>query len=327
MATHLLTRRRQVAIETEATAGTAESLVAADVLVRVMDDVDFDTSGFESHEQGLTQADVGMEPNIIGLRPVPIRMSTVLSGSGTADTPPGWGAEWLQHGGFLQTVNASTSVVYTPESGTTTNPATVGVWSGPTTGSNGTLEIAKGCRPHRMNFRLNAGQIPVLETDWMGAFDSKRDAAEFSSPTYTATANPQSVRNSNMTIGSWRPVFTDFNIQVERGGYIPPDAAAASNDSGLSFCRLTDKRIGGTITIAEVLESEKAWIDDLLAGTTAAMSITIGSGAGNTLTFAVAQFQLLPPSNTTIDGLVGKSIPWQAVRDTTADNELTITHT
>ena len=320
MATHLLSRRLQVAIETEATAGTAETLVAADVAFRAGSATI--SMQIENEVQDLMQADLSELPDLIGNRPVTITFDTLIQGSGSAGTAPGL-REIFIHGGFLETVTASTSVAYTPETPTTTNPCTIGIWRGPTTGGNGRLWRAKGCRLQSASIEVTPGKPMKLSCVFVGAMHDAADAAAFSSVTYDSTV-PQTARNLGLTIGSWSPFFSALTININNQTAAIVNPGGTGEDSGISHYEITARRIEGSITFMDVLASTKDWLADLLSGTEAALTFTLGATAGNKFKVDAPKFQLLLPSETDIDGILGQSLDWKANRNS-GDDEAVFT--
>lgn len=115
-----------------------------------------------------------------------------LVGSGTAGTPPGWGA-LLRACGCAETVLADTSVTY--------NRVTRGhesvtfyVWIADT------LHAIPGARG-TVSFRLTAQQIPYLQFEFTGLFRVPVEAAR-TAPAYAGYQKPQIVSSSNT------PTFT-----------------------------------------------------------------------------------------------------------------------
>lgn len=316
----ILARACQVAIETEATAGTAETLVAADVHFRVRNP-SFNIAA-DVHLQDMLSADLSELQDLVGNLPVDISFETIISGQGVVDTATGW-SEILIHGGFDETVNASTSVSYLPETPATTAPATIGMWFGAASGSSGRLFIAKGCRPSSMNFAFAPGQPVVMTTTWRGAFSSAADASAFASVTYDTTFSPVA-KSLGMTIGSWTPLLKSFNLNITNGLGQVDNPGAASESSGISHYVITSRRVDGDIAFLEPLVATKDYVSDIGNGTLAALTMTLGGTSANKVQFDCPKFQLLPGSQTNFEDLLGASIAWKANRNA-GDDELSIT--
>lgn len=316
--TLILNRAAQLAIETEATCGTAETLVAADCLFRVKD-ASFSIN-VDSVPQDLLQSDLSELPDLIGNRPCEVSFSTLIAGSGTAGVAAGW-SEILTHAGILETAGAT--VVYTPETPTTTNTATIGLWRGATSGSSGRLMIAKGCRPSSLSFAFNPGEGIMLTTTWSGAYSSHADAVEYAGVTYDSTT-PVKANNLGLTIGSWTPYFKSLNININNTLAQVDNPGAASEPSGISHYEITARRIDGDIQFLEVLVSDKDHVADLFAETTAALAMTAGSAAGNKITFAMPALQFTGNSESNSEELLSKTNNFKAARSS-GDDELTIT--
>lgn len=315
MATAILQRACQVAIETEAAKGTAETLVAADINMRVKD-VSV-TIAAETYEQDLLSADLSHLQDLVGNLPMEITYTTLIAGSGTVDVAPGW-CDVLIHGGFDEVVNAGTSVVYSPETPCSTATATVGVWFGASSGSSGRLFVAKGCRPSSISFNINPGQPVEMTVTWMGAYSSSADASAFSSPTYDATV-PQTAKNLGMTIGSWTPLLKSMTINVENTLGRIDNPGASSENSGILNYEITDRKVSGSIAFLEVLASDKDYIADIGGGVLAALTMTVGATSTNKVKFDMPKFQLLPGSQSNFEDLLGVSLSWVASRNSQND--------
>lgn len=320
MATPILSRAAQVAIETEGTPGTAETLADADVTHRCMNPVF--SYNFETEPQDLLSADLSEMTELVGNRPVEISYETLLAGGTAVDTAPGWGA-MLIHGGMLETVNGSTNVVYSPETPVTTGSATIGIWRGAASGSSGRLLIAKGCRMKSATFTIEAGKPVKLAVVFQGAFSSDADASAFSA-TYQATVPPVAL-NMGMTIGSWTPLLKSMTINIENT-LAQVDNPGATEASGILNYEITRRQISGDIQFVSVLKSDKALMTDILAQTEAALAFNVGAVAGNIMTFGAPKFQMMPMSESTVDDLLNETIPWRANRNA-GDDEFTITTT
>lgn len=318
--TPILSRRVQVAVETEATTGAAETLVAADVTHRV-GNASF-VYNFDSEPQDLMQADLSELPDMIGNRPCEITYDTLLAGSGAVDTAAGW-AQILIHGGFKETVTASTKVTYTPETPASTKTATVGMWRGAASGSSGRLFIAKGCRVASMSISLESGKKVKMSVTWRGAFSSDADASAFSGVTYDSTL-PVKAMKLGMSIGSWTPFFKSMNININNTLAQIDDPGNASEASGISHFEITRREIVGDLQIIDVLKSDKDHLADVLAQTTAALALTAGDTTGNKVTLAAPALQMLVSSEGNAEDIMTRTIPFKLTRSS-GDDEFTIT--
>ena len=109
-----LSQRKQVALELEATEGTAETIIAAD-LIHPAFDVEY-TPTFEFADRNVVQDSFSRIASVPGERSAQITFSVELKGSGTAGTAPSQLAKPLQACAFGETIVASTSVTYAPVS-------------------------------------------------------------------------------------------------------------------------------------------------------------------------------------------------------------------
>ena len=131
-----LHRQRVIAVATEASKGTAETLDAADADV-LAEDIRFEYAPDEL-DRNVLSSTLSRFASVSGAPVATVTCRVELRGSGTATTAPSWG-KLLQICGFTETIDSS-SVVYTVESDDDlTDTGTIGVYIG----SGSTTEIRK----------------------------------------------------------------------------------------------------------------------------------------------------------------------------------------
>lgn len=106
----LLTRKALIGVKFEATAGTAETLAAADADIHLSDPGNL-TPDFTEHEVRPYGGTLSRNVSVIGLQSGTATFTAYGKGSGTADTAPAWGKAVIPCG-MTETVNSGTSVVY-----------------------------------------------------------------------------------------------------------------------------------------------------------------------------------------------------------------------
>lgn len=160
-----LSRRRAIAVKVEATAGTAETLAAGDVVY--VDDVSFspDTPTIERNHHLPTLSKL---PGIAGRTMASISFKCLVYGGSAAGTAPFWG-KLVQACGFAETVVSSTSVKYLPA---TTSLKTVTIKAF----LDGIVVQMKGCRGS-VSMSMTAGEIPELTFNLTGIWEPVTDAA------------------------------------------------------------------------------------------------------------------------------------------------------
>ena len=108
-----LTRKRLIQVKGEATYGTDSSPAGTDaLLVRNLEITPIEA---DVVSRDLIRNYLGNSPQLLANTRVSITFQVELAGSGTAGTPPRYGA-LLRACGLLEAVVASTSVTYTPRS-------------------------------------------------------------------------------------------------------------------------------------------------------------------------------------------------------------------
>lgn len=321
---HYVTNRHVVAIETEATPGTAEALVEGDVHSLVGNAAM--STEFERIENELSQATLSEEPDFQGTQEAEISFMHYLKGSGTADAPPDW-AEFLKHAGFAEAIDAGVDVEYTPDSNFSTNPATIGIFNGRTSSGNALRRLAKGCRAATMTITIEPGQVPRIEWTWRGAFAGRADAAGLTTAANyhdgagLDTTQPQRATGVNLSIGAWSPNFRVLTVTVE---WELTQVEDADDDSGICGYEVVSRMVTGELQLYTRPVSEKDVIADIKSAGTAAFSATIGATAGNIVEITGPAVQLADIDEGDESGLMSDTIALKFTGDA-GDDEIKIT--
>lgn len=109
-----LLQRGQLAVEIEAVEGTAETLVAADLIAPIFEPEY--TPNFEQGDREAIQPSFSQIKKIQGERSATFAFATEMKGSGTAGTVPANLSKLLRACGFSETIVAVVSVTYAPAS-------------------------------------------------------------------------------------------------------------------------------------------------------------------------------------------------------------------
>lgn len=204
-----------------------------------------------------------------------VQITAELRGSGSAGTAPEIGP-LLKACGLLETVNASTSVVYTPQSGTIES-CTIHYYSSVDGSSSRVRHILLGCRGS-FTIQANAGGNPEIRFTMVGRRANPTDQSALS-PTFDSTV-PYGLRGLSVTVGAVSNlVVQGFNFDCGNAVEVPDNL----NDSE-GYGNITIVRRDPTLTVSrhhELVATIAPWAD-LVAGTTRAFDTgVIGSTAGN----------------------------------------------
>lgn len=291
MANPLLKQRTTIAVAAESVEGTAESIVSNDAKYLVYD-VSFKVEP-NLIKRNLSSPYFGKKASLIANKIARISFKTEVVGSGTADAEPAW-AIFLKACGFDPSVNAGTSVQFDPVTtaayGAATGNVALTIW----VYEDGKVKKAKGCRGTG-KLMAKAGELAYFEWEFTGVYYEVADV------TFPALASgydanvPPLVESATFAFhGLSSGVVLVDNVEIDIGNVISPrnDVTAVS---GIRSFFISDRNVVGSIDPEEMLEA--TWggsgseLARLIAGTTGAFSLTIGSVTGN-------KFQVLAPAAT-----------------------------
>lgn len=306
----MLRKQTTFAFKAETTTGTEISLSASDGTTIVYDgDVEQDVEFNKRQGQGSLSQHVG----IVGAQMANVKLTTDFPGSGTAANAPSYESLLLAAG---LSVSASTTRIYSPATGS---------------GSMTTLTCARyldgkkyAARGVAMNFTMKgeSGKHVSVEWEGKGAWIDPIATAMIT-PTYVVTPVPPRLVSATFTIGGTSYLSRSFE-------FTPNNVISVRRDMGslvgVHSAVITDR--DPTFTCDVEASTSKIWHSDLTAGTTAAISLAIGTSAGNTWTLAIPVAQLAAnPEKIDIDGVAGYKLTFQCARNSAVgDDEFTLTH-
>lgn len=277
----LKSRTRAVWAELEASYGVAETLVAADA-VQTKSDIEIMPLEGGTVDRDLARPSFGADLQIhVGVH-TKIRFKVELVGSGTLGTAPAY-ADLLLACGMEETVVASTSVEYTPDTNST-NSVTIGF---NLDGQLHTLVGAKG----NVKFMLDSQQIPYMEFEFTGLWVNPASAAALATTGYTAYQVPRPVTYAHSAVASlhaqnfvWRKFELDVGNQVEH-----------FDNPGEEFVDITDRNSKGTFTGLLVAYSTFNPFTIAKADTLGALTVTHGTVDATKVHIVAPAVQLVQP--------------------------------
>lgn len=261
----LLAAKSQIAVETEAVEGTKETLVAADGFLAK--DIVFKPNQ-TANERLVAASDMSAFAPVPGDRKATLSFKVGVRGSGTVDVAPQYG-ELFQACGMGETITGATSVAYDPIS-TGGISLTFGFYV------DGTAYKMWGCRG---NVKLvgEIGQIANWEFEFTGADWEKVDEALLVTPTYDTTI-PLVFQNATFTLAGYAFYISKLELDLGNTVTLNPDV---NSSSGFKSAIVTDRRSVGSFDPNDVLVATHDLLGKLKSATEGALSIVLGSVAGN----------------------------------------------
>ena len=309
----LLTRKRLILLESEATYGTDPTPTGVDaILVR-----DLSITPLQSDTVGrdLVRPYLGASEQLLANTRVQCTFSVELAGSGTAGTAPRYGKALLACG-LSETIVATTSVTYAPVS-SSFGSATIYY------NIDGVLHKVTGARG---TFTINGtvGQIPTIDFTFTGIYNTPTDTA-LPAVTYGDQATPVIFKQGNTT---------DFQLLSYAGCL-----QSVSFDIGNSLvyrelvgCTkqvlLTDRAATGSVTLEAVTMATKNYFTAALTDASLGnLLFQHGQTAGNIIDVVSTRIDIGDVSYGDQDGIHMLTIPYTAVPSTSGNDEFSLVYT
>lgn len=315
----LLTSREVILAKTEVTYNTDPTPTAGSnaILVR---NPQMSAQGLRMADRAAVRSSIGKLQGIYGGELRRLTFQCEVKGSGSAGTAPEIGP-LLRSCAMAETVVASTSVTYKPNSGTSTahESITLYYYEG-----GRKKHILTGCRGN-VTASVEAGGILLLDFEFIGHYTQAVDATQ-PSPTYSSQV-PKAALGLTCTINGVSGLAPrSWSFGLNNSIATPGDLTASD---GYGEIIVTGRDVKGQVVIQSQLDSTID-IDALLAaGTKFALALgAIGGTAGNIITVST------PSSSTYItdskhgegEGLRLRTVE-MAVDDSTSDQEISLAFT
>lgn len=302
----LRTQRAVIAAKVETVEGTAETLLAAQGILALSGQYQRNTDMLARDPMRPTFSQMTSVP---GKRTATINTQVEMRGSGTAGTAPDWGP-LLRACGFSETVVAVTSVTYAPIS-TGDVSATVAHYQ------DGIRHLIAGARG-TMSFGGAVGEICVMNFNMLGIEDTVTDQAILA-PTYTNTV-PRALKTMTFSVHGTTVFGSSFSIDL---GITTTPRVDFSKASGHASVFLGNRTPVCNFVVEKPLVATKDWYGLWDSATEAAISLVLGSVAGNIITIAAPKFQITNITEQDDGGIAKLSIDGK-LNLSAGDDELTI---
>lgn len=308
----IVTRKRVIALKTETTLGTAESLTAAEgVLVVENPVIAYNGDATVIRPVGT----YGVRQIVAGARPAAMNFDMLLS---TGSTSPAFLDTIWEACGLIRSGAVYTHTI----DNCSANGLTGGVWEG--VGATARRKLIAGAFGE-IEFSFTTGQPVRMSVALSGKMPSAPAADTAIAPTYTALTYPV-FRGASLTIDSLEMLVDAFTLRLGNVVILRP-SATHTDASGYHSAWIVDALATITIAPEAAAFSVIDFYDKHFGNTAIAFSAQVGSAANNTITFALPKMQLTrPPGSGDREGLVTDDLELQAVVTSNAySGGLTIT--
>ena len=242
-----------------------------------------------------------------------------VKGSGAAGTKPEL-SPLLQACGMTETIVASTSVTYTPDSTPTTiKSVTLYLYM------DGSLLIITGARG-TVSFDVKTGGLVTAKFKMTGHAPYAGVYTDVALPTGTFNATiPVPALSVAATIGAYSPVLDTFMVGLNSKLEMPPSIGAAD---GYAELIISEREVKGSFDPELDTEAAFAWWSELSAGTLNAFTTgAIGATAGNKVTFSMPAVYIEKLAPKDRNGILCLTADYVAVESGGVDNEISIAFT
>jgi len=308
----LYTRKRLILAEIEATYGTDPVPTGAEaILVRNLEITPLQA---ETVSRNLVRPYMGQSEQLLAQTRVEVTFEVELAGSGTAGTAPAYGPV-LRSCGLSETIVATTSVTYAPES-SGFESVTIYFFN------DGIRHKVTGCRG-TFNLSAEVGQIPFISFTMTGIYNAPTDET-VPSPTYSNQASPLIFKNGNtssFSIFSYSGCLQSLNFDIANS-VVYRELVGCTKE-----VIITDRAPAGTCVIEAPLIATKDFFTIANGSSTGSISFLHGTTAGNRVTFTAAQSDINSPTYSDMDGIQMLNLPFIATPTSAGNNELSLAYT
>jgi hypothetical protein len=308
----LYTRKRLILAEIESTYGTDPSPTGAEaILVRNLEITPLQS---ETVSRNLVRPYLGQSDQLLAQTRVEITFEVELAGSGTAGTAPAYGPV-LRSCGLSETIVATTSVTYAPES-SGFESTTIYFFN------DGIRHKLTGCRG-TLSMSAEVGQIPFISFTMTGIYNAPTDETA-PSPTYSNQASPLIFKNGNtssFSIFSYSGCLQNLSFELANS-VVYRELVGCTKE-----VIITDRAPAGTCVIEAPSIATKDFFTIATGSSTGSISFLHGTTAGNRVTFTAAQSDIGTPTYSDMDGIQMLNLPYIATPTSAGNNELSLAYT
>jgi hypothetical protein len=311
----LFKRKSLILAKLESTYGTDSSPAGANaVLVRGLEITPL-TSDVVGRD--LVRPYFGNSDQLLTKLGAAVKFQVELAGAGSAGNDPRY-SPVLRACGMAITTVASTSVTYTPVSGSFDS---VTIYAN----IDGILHKMPGCRG-TFSIKCDNNQIPYLEFDMQAVYVEPTDVAAVT-PSYGAQTDPLIFRQGNTSgfqICSYSGILSSFEFNLSND-VVYRDLVGSTRE-----VLITDRKPTGSVMIQmpDTLASPgKNFFNLATTETNGNLTFLHGTTAGNRVQFTAGQVDLSAPAYEEQDGIVMLRLPYTAVPTNAGNNDFSLVYT
>jgi len=278
-----LFKKTIIAARTETTQNTAASIVAGDYFYA--EDVNIEPV-IELNPRNYAKGTLGTRSTVPGTFGLKVQFKTEMKGAASAGTPYAPIGSILQACGMTEVVVGGASVTYSPTSSPAASHFSAGKAMTIHANYDGLRFQVVGV-VGKYKFSIEAGKIVMLEFDGMGVYATPSDVV-FPTQTYS-TVVPVKATSGSFSFDSYSAIIQKW--EFDSGISIAPRPDVSSSFGILGYM-ITDRKPVGMMNPEHELQATFNWSSRLQAGTYGPISYTLGSSAGNIITFTANRAQV-----------------------------------
>lgn len=310
----LLYNKRVLLAKTESTYNTDPTPTGAAnaILVRNLEIQPIDS---EQVTRDLVKPYFGADDILISNTRSRISFEVELAGAGSAGGVPKYGPI-LRACGMSETIAAGSKVTYAPVSESFSS-CTIYV------NIDGVTHKVTGCRG-TVSINMTVGQIPVLQFELMGIYQSPIDVSFSSlSVSYSGFQSPLVFNNTNSSAFQFHSYAAELqSLELQVG----MDMVYRELVGNTKEVLLTDRNTTGTVQFDAVLMATKNYFTSATSSTTGNCTVTHGTAAGNKVKLTVPRANITTVNYVEQNGITQYSVPFVALPSNTGtgDDEFSI---
>lgn len=311
-----VTDRMIVGGKLEATAGTAETLVAAD-----FDNLAYNLTPIErivdKVNRKLANAHHGYDKAKIGKKYGTVKFTIDMGYAGTVSTVPVWGP-FLEACGWLKTAYTTTGIGYEESSENDCKTMSLQVRNTDCLNTNQKIDYLTGAIGSADLVLDTVGNAVAINFSFSGKMQDQTETGTKILPANSLTYTPNEIIGASITYGSNELTLDSFTYS---GGITTNFLSLASDNTGINHYFIASRQSSFSADPELSLSATDTSIADELAGTTRAIVVPIGAN----MSFTIPEVQVIDDKITDRNGIVVHNLSFGIVdRDGTSGAEILI---
>jgi hypothetical protein len=267
-------------------------------------------------EREMQRASISQVSPKVGQRWVELSFAVEVKGSGTRGTA-GQIGKLLQAAGWSEVATAGSSVVYSPAS-TGHKSLTFYIYDIQVETGNSRLHKITGAKASKASLKAEAGKVALLELTFQGIDNAPTDVATPAAATLESTT-PPIVESATLLLNAVATLIAQaVNLDL---GITLGKREDLNSAGGIKGFDITARKVSGSVNPEAVLVATYDFHADWIAATQRALSVVIGSVAGNKVTITAPKLTLDGINEAEREGIRIDELPFHC-GVTTSDDEL-----